>query len=252
MASSPNGPHQGQPVFTAGADPSDAQAAVILLHGRGASAQGMLQLADELNVSNVLFRAPQAARRTWYPQSFLAPSGANEPALRSALQVVDDLVQELEEGGLSADRIVLLGFSQGACLALEYAARHPQRYGGAVGLSGGLIGPEDEPLHYDGDLRGTPVFLGCSDQDPYIPLERVQATAEVLDAMGAEVTTRIYEGMGHTTNEDELRRVRDLLGRYVSLSARRTADDDVDEEALDDDAEDVYEEVDEELDHDNV
>jgi phospholipase/carboxylesterase len=188
---------------------------MILLHGRGASAQGMLALADELDVPGVASRAPQAARRSWYPQSFMAPIEENEPDLSSALGVIDDLIEQICESHLTEEQIVLLGFSQGACLATEYAARHPQRYGGVVGLSGGLIGPEDTTFDYDGTLDGTPVFLGCSDQDPYIPLERVEETAEALRHLGAKVTKRIYEGMGHTTNEDELAHVRTLLKRTV-------------------------------------
>ncbi|MFP4228446.1 MAG: alpha/beta hydrolase [Salinivenus sp.] len=208
-------PHQNQPLLNAGVPLADASVAVILLHGRGASAQGMLSLADELALSNVAYLAPQAARRSWYPQSFLAPLEQNEPELTSALERISELLTHIQDAGLEMDQVILLGFSQGACLATEYAARRPQRYGGVVGLSGGLIGPEDAPLEYEGWLADTPVFLGCSDQDPYIPLERVQDTAEVLQSMGADVTTRIYEGMDHTTNEDELRHVQRLLGRYV-------------------------------------
>jgi phospholipase/carboxylesterase len=212
-------PHQDQPVLEAGPAPSDAQAAMILLHGRGASARGMLTLADELDVPGVAYRAPQAARRSWYPKSFMAPIEENEPDLSAALRRIDDLIEQLCESSLTEEQILLLGFSQGACLATEYAARHPQRYGGIVALSGGLIGPEDTTFNYDGTLDGTPVFLGCSDQDPYIPLERVEETAEVLRQLGAKVTKRIYEGMGHTTNEDELDHVRTLLTQTVDPAA---------------------------------
>ena len=213
-----SGPHQDQPLLTAGAPLDEADAAMILLHGRGASAQGMLALAEELNVPDVAYLAPQAARRSWYPQSFMAPTEQNEPELHSALQRISDLLEQIQDAGLGPERVVLLGFSQGACLATEYAARTPQRYGGVVGLSGGLIGPEEDPLEYEGSLDETPVFLGCSDQDPYIPLERVQDTADVLRDMDARVTTRIYEGMGHTTNEDELQHIRRLLGAYVEAA----------------------------------
>ena len=212
---SSNNPHQDQPVRTGDAALDDAQAAMILLHGRGASAQGMLRLADELDMSNVAYRAPQAAMRSWYPQSFMAAREQNEPELTSALEVVANTIENVQESGLAPERVVLLGFSQGACLATTYAAQNPQRYGGVVGLSGGLIGPEGTTFEYKGSLNSTPVFLGCSDQDPYIPQERVHETADVLQAMDAEVTTRIYEGLGHTTNEDELQRVRSLLHRYV-------------------------------------
>jgi len=212
---STNGPHRDQPVRTGGAALDDAQAAMILLHGRGASARGMLRLADALDVPGVAYLAPQAAMRSWYPQSFTAPREQNEPELASALQVVTDTIENVQATGLGPERVVLLGFSQGACLATTYAAENPQRYGGVVGLSGGLIGPEGTPFEYDGSLDGTPVVLGCSDRDPYIPLERVQETDDVLRAMDAEVTTRIYEGLGHTTNEDELQHVRTLLRRCI-------------------------------------
>lgn len=214
-----NTPHHDQPVRTSGPALADAQVALLLLHGRGASAEGMLRLADALDVPGVAHLAPQARMRSWYPQSFMAPLDENEPELSSALQVVEDLVAEAGDHGLGPERVVLLGFSQGACLATTYAARTPQRYGGVVGLSGGLIGPEGTDFTFEGSLDDTPVFLGCSDQDPYIPLSRVEETTEVLGAMGADVTTRIYEGMGHTTNEDELQHVRTLLHRYLDRSA---------------------------------
>ena len=212
---STNNPHQDQSVRTGGAALSDAQAATILLHGRGASAKGMLRLADELDVPGAAYRAPQATMRSWYPQSFTAPKEQNEPELSSALQVVADTIENTQADGLDREQILLLGFSQGACLATTCAARTPRRYGGVVGLSGGLIGPEDADFAFEGSLDGTPVFLGCSDRDPYIPQERVHETADVLQALDADVTTRIYEGLGHTTNEDELQHVRSLLRRFV-------------------------------------
>ncbi|MFB6271636.1 MAG: alpha/beta hydrolase [Salinibacter sp.] len=212
--------HQDQSVRTGGTAPADAQAVMILLHGRGASAQGMLRLADELDVSDVAYLAPQATMRSWYPQSFLAPTEQNEPELTSALQVITALLDRVQDEGLALEQTVLLGFSQGACLATTHAVRHPQRYGGIVGLSGGLIGPEDTSFEREGSLDDTPVVLGCSDQDPYIPEGRVHETADVLRAMNADVTTRIYEDLGHTTNEDEFQHVRTLLHRLV---ARREA-----------------------------
>lgn len=204
-------PHEDAPLFDAGAALTDASAAMILLHGRGASARGILGLANDLAVPDVAYLAPQANQRSWYPHSFMDPLDDNEPHLSSALQCLDDTIAHITEAGLSEEQIILLGFSQGACLATEYAARNAQRYGGVVGLSGGLIGPEGTRFDYDGTLDGTPVFLGCSDQDPYIPLERVEETAAVLRQMSAKVTKRIYEGMAHTTNEDELKHVRTLL-----------------------------------------
>jgi phospholipase/carboxylesterase len=208
-------------VRTAGAALDDARAALILLHGRGASAQGILRLAGELDVPDVAALAPQATMRSWYPQSFMAPTEQNEPELSAALDVVGDVLGTIRDAGLSAGRTVLLGFSQGACLATTYAARNPQRYGGVVGLSGGLIGPDGsrDTFEYDGSLDGTPVFLGCSDEDPYIPEQRVHETADALRQLDADVTTRIYEGMGHTTNEDEIEHVRALLRRLIAPPA---------------------------------
>ena len=214
---SSDGPHQDQPLLDHGAPLADAAAAMILLHGRGASARGILSLADALDVPDVAYLAPQAAGRSWYPESFTAPIADNEPHLGSALQVVGDTIAHAVEAGLTEEQVLLVGFSQGACLATEYVVRHPQRYGGVAGLSGGLIGPEATPSDAEGTLDGTPVFLGCSDQDPYIPLERVRETADVFRHLGASVTERIYEGMGHTTNEDELEHVRALLGGHVAL-----------------------------------
>ena len=215
-----NGPHQGQPVARAGAALSEAAAAVVLVHGRGATAQSILELASAFERSDLAYLAPQARGRTWYPYSFLAPLAQNEPGLSSGLHALGAVLTEIEDAGIPAERVVLLGFSQGACLALEYAARHARRYGGVVGLSGGLLGsgeregippPDDKTFAYDGDLAGTPVFLGCSDVDPHIPAERVRTSADVLDALGGAVTTRIYEGMGHTINEDEMLFTRTLL-----------------------------------------
>jgi len=203
-------------VRTGGAPLKEAQAVLLLLHGRGASAQGMLRLADAIDVVGVAHLAPQAAMRSWYPQSFMAPREENEPELTSAFQVIADALESVEANGVGPERVVLLGFSQGACLATTYAAETPQRYGGVVGLSGGLIGPEGIDFEFEGSLDGTPAILGCSDEDPYIPESRVHETADVLRALNAEVTTRIYEGLGHTTNEDELEHVRTLLRHYTA------------------------------------
>ncbi|MCS3861348.1 phospholipase/carboxylesterase [Salinibacter ruber] len=207
--------HQDQPVHTDGAPIGDAQAGLVLLHGRGASAQGMLQLADDLDVPDIAHLAPQARMRSWYPQSFMAPRDQNEPELASALATIGDVLSRLADAGIGPARTVLLGFSQGACLATTYAAQTPQRYGGVVGLSGGLIGPDGASFDYEGSLDATPVFLGCSDQDPYIPRARVAETADVLRALNADVTSRIYEGLGHTINDDERQHARSLLRRCV-------------------------------------
>ena len=165
------GPHQGQPILTAGEPLERASAAMVLIHGRGATARDILSLVPELGQSRsgFAFLAPQAAGNSWYPHSFLAPIGSNEPGLSSALTVVAATLARVEEAGIAPERAILLGFSQGACLALEYAARHARRWGGVVGLSGGLIGPDGTPRDYPGSLAGTPVFLGCSDVDPHIP-----------------------------------------------------------------------------------
>jgi len=208
----------------AGAPLERAHMAVILVHGRGATAESMLSLAEELApmsseseargeaFKSIAFLAPQASGHAWYPYSFLAPIEQNEPHLSNALQTLDGLLEQLEQAGLPPERVMLLGCSQGACLSVEYAARHARRYAGVAGLSGGLIGPPGTPRDYPGSLDGTPIFLGCSDVDPHIPEERVYETAQVLERMGAQVTTRIYPGMGHTVNEGELVLVRKMLG----------------------------------------
>lgn len=186
---------------------------MVLVHGRGDSATGILGLTEAFHAPDVAWIAPQAAGNTWYPLSFLAPLERNQPWLDSALSVLDGLVTQLEEDGVPAERVVLMGFSQGACLAQEYAARHARRYHAIVGLSGGLIGPPGTPRDYPGAFDGTPVFLGCSDIDPHIPVERVHESARVFERMGAAVDERIYPRMGHTVNDDEIQAVASLLAR---------------------------------------
>lgn len=205
------GLHQGQPVMTAGLPLAEAQAAMIMVHGRGATAVSILSLAAELNVPGFAYLAPQAAGNTWYPYSFLAPIADNEPGISSGMQVLADLVEQIVAAGIPADKIMLLGFSQGACLAVEFVACHARRYGGTAVLSGGLIGPDEIPRAYTGSLAGTPIFLGCSDVDFHIPKDRVIYSAELLTEMGADVTTRFYPDMGHTVNENELIFVRQLM-----------------------------------------
>ena len=190
---------------------SKARLAVVLVHGRGGSAHDMLSLATDLDLNDVLYLAPQAAGKTWYPYSFLAPIPQNEPGLSSGLKAIDELFGELASEGLTSDRVATLGFSQGACLSLEYVARHARRYAAVVGLSGGLIGPQVALRDYAGSLEQTPVFLGCSDIDPHIPVDRVHETAAVFKRVKGNVDERIYPGMGHTVNPEEIEAVRKLL-----------------------------------------
>lgn len=209
------GPHANQPLLHRGAPLEGARAALVALHGRGATAESILELAEHLPTPGVAWLAPPAAGGAWYPNRFMAPIASNEPWLSSALEKVGEVVRGIEAAGVPADRTVLLGFSQGACLALEYAARNARRYGGVVGLSGGLIGPEGTTWPYPAGLDGTPVFLGCSDVDPHIPLSRVEESARVLERLGGAVTLRIYPGTGHTVNADEVGWVHRLLDRLT-------------------------------------
>ncbi len=203
-------PHQGGAVRTAGEPLRTARAAMLMVHGRGATAEDILTLVPQLNVQGFAYLAPQAAGNTWYPNPFLAPLAENEPWLSSALAFLEQVHASISEY-IPAERMVLLGFSQGACLALEYAARHARRYGGLVGLSGALIGPKDAPRKPSGDLSGTPVFLGCSDIDPHVPRERVDQAARLLEQLGGRVTERLYPQMAHTINLDEIAFVQDMM-----------------------------------------
>lgn len=203
--------HQTQPVEEHGVDLSDVAAAMIMIHGRGGGTQSVVPLINHLNVEGVAYRVPQAAGNTWYPQRFIAPRQQNEPKLSSALATIDNLVQELIAAGLPTEKILLLGFSQGACLSLEYAVRHPRQYGGVIALSGGLIGADGELGGYEGSLAGTPIFIGCSNVDMHIPVERVHESDTILSELGAEVDKRIYPGMGHTINTDEMDAAQALL-----------------------------------------
>lgn len=203
--------HEDGQVLSYGEPLATARAAMIMLHGRGATAKGILSLAPYFETAGVAYLAPQAANNTWYPYPFTVPVERNEPWLSSALARLDQMVGAAREAGVGDDRIYLLGFSQGACLTLEYAARHAKSYGGVFGLSGGLIGPDGTSRDYPGRMNGAPVFLGCSDVDFHIAKERVIEASEVFGQLGAQVTTRLYPGMGHTVNDDEIRFIRDLL-----------------------------------------
>ena len=209
-------PHDRQPALTAGPTPEKAPATLVLIHGRGDSAEGILSLHEGLGLGGVAAVAPQAAGNTWYPRSFLAPLEANQPYLDSALRKVESIIGDLLSRGVLSERIALLGFSQGACLTTEYVARHPRRYGAVMGLTGGLIGPPRTPRNYSGTLGGTPVFLGSSDPDPHVPFDRVRETEMVLAHMGGKVELRRYPGMPHTVNEDELNACRGLLRDIIS------------------------------------
>lgn len=209
-------PHANLPVLTAGADPTNAAAAVIAVHGRGAEPRDILTLQPSLAVDDVAWVAPAAADRRWYPQRFIAEIGLNQPFLDSALRRIETLVDDLTAAGVPHESIVFLGFSQGACLSAEFVARHPRRWGGLVVLSGGLIGGPGTVWNAPGSLDGTPVFIGCSDVDDHIPLDRVEETAAVLERMGGDVTLRIYPDMGHTVIADEIE-----AGRAVIERARR-------------------------------
>lgn len=224
--SPPVDPHAGLPVWEAGPAPTAARATLLLVHGRGASAESMLGIFRALQVEGVAAIAPQAAGHTWYPLPFLAPLSDNQPYLDSALARLRTCVGDLLDRGIASDRIALLGFSQGACLVCEYVARHPRRYGAVMGLSGGLIGPPGTPRDYRGSLSGTPVLLGCGDPDAHIPFQRVEETGDVLRRMGAALDLRRYPGLGHTINQDELEACRDLVDGISGPPARgRTGND---------------------------
>lgn len=212
------GPHQGQRVVVAGAPLARARAALILTHGRGATAESTLSLADALGADDFAVYAPQASGNTWYPYSFLNPIEQNEPGISSGIQALADIVETVERGGIPAERIALAGFSQGACLTLEFTARNARRYGAVAGFSGGVIGPDGTPRDYAGSLERTPVFLGCSDIDGHIPLARVKLTTQVLTSLGAHVDERIYPGMGHTIIDDEVAAVRAMLASVGNAS----------------------------------
>lgn len=214
-------PHFGNRVAYAGEPLDSATTAMILVHGRNAAPENILDLFARIDRPGVAAIAPAAAGGTWYPNSFLSPREQNEPGISSALFVLDSLVTSLLERGFAAEDIVLLGFSQGACLSAEFAFRHPRAYGGVMVLSGGLIGPLGTTWDPEtGSLEGVPVFLGCSDVDAHIPKERVLESEAVFKRMGASVTRRLYSGMGHLVNDDEIAVVRDVLDQTSARPPR--------------------------------
>lgn len=197
------GPHDGAKVLRAGTPLEKARAAMILVHGRGASAADIMTIGNELSHPDIAYLAPEAKGHAWYPHPFTAPLEENEPYLSSALDLLEALLAEVTKH-VERDRVMLLGFSQGACLTLEFAARHAARFGGVIAFSGGLIGPDGTSRDYPGSFAGTPAFIGCSDVDPHIKKERVEEAAEVLGRMGAKVQLKLYPNMPHTVNADEI------------------------------------------------
>ena len=197
--------------ITAGHDLKTASKVLIMIHGRGANAEDILGLADHLKIDDFALLAPVATDHTWYPYSFLMPPTQNEPWLSSALHMLKEIVGDLKAQGIGEENIYFLGFSQGACLTLEFVTRNATRYGGAVALTGGLIGDKIYAENYKGDFAGMPVFIGTSDPDPHVPVERVNESELVLQKMNAHVTKKIYKGMGHTINQDEIDTVNKII-----------------------------------------
>ena len=211
-------PHANQPVRHLGAPLAEAKGAIVLLHGRGGSSDDILRLAQPLRREGLAYLAPQAAGHTWYPNSFLAPREANEPYLSSALAKIASVVATIESAGITRDRIVVAGFSQGACLATEFVASNPARYAGLIAFTGGLIGPPDANLHHEGSLAGTPALFLSGDPDPHVPWQRVQASAAELERMGAVITTHRYPGRPHTITAEEVEIARDLVREAFPLT----------------------------------
>ncbi len=202
------------PILQAGTPLPKATGALILLHGRGASAQDILSLGSSLAADGLALLAPQAPGHTWYPYSFLAPRSQNEPYLSSALGQIEDTMALAQSARLTPAQISFAGFSQGACLATEFVGRHPQRYAGLLAFTGGLIGPLDEPISLAGDLAGTPVLLSSGDPDPHVPWKRVEQSAELLTSLGAKVRLQRYPGRPHTVLLEEVELGRMLLSQW--------------------------------------
>jgi len=198
-------------IVSSGKKPGEATKTLIMIHGRGANAHDILSLADYLNVKDFALLAPEATNNAWYPYSFMAPVSQNEPWLSSSLKLIKDLVDDVIAKGISRENIYFLGFSQGACLTLEFVARNAERYGGVVAFTGGLIGDTIHTENYNGDFNNTPIFIGSSNPDPHVPVERVHESTKILESMNAVVTQKIYNGMGHTISEDEIDTVNKLI-----------------------------------------
>jgi len=213
MRSNADDPHRNQPVLQRGAPLNAAKGAVVLLHGRGASADDILGLAQDFDLPELANLAPEAAEHTWYPYSFLSPIEQNQPWLDSALKLVGETVQRAIAAGIERQNVAIVGFSQGACLATEFVVRNATRYGGLVAFTGGLIGPPGAKFVYSGELSGTPCFLGAGDRDPHVPWKRVEESAAVLSDLGAAVTLRRYPGLPHTINQDEIDHAKIILRR---------------------------------------
>jgi phospholipase/carboxylesterase len=200
-----------------GKDITEATKVLVMIHGRGGSAQDILSLSSHLEISDFALLAPQATNSTWYPYSFMAPPAQNEPWLSSALDLLRGVVNEIMSNGITKENIYFLGFSQGACLTLEFVTRNADKYGGVVAFTGGLIGDKIYPDNYKGDFNGTPVFIGTSNPDPHVPVERVYATSNILKNMNASVTEKVYNNMGHTINQDEINLANNLIFNPSSI-----------------------------------
>jgi predicted esterase len=209
-------PHRNQPVLVSGQPLNSAKAAVVLVHGRGASAADILSLAEEMDRPEFAYLAPEAAGHAWYPYSFLAPIAQNQPWLNSALGLLGEVVGRAVAAGIPRHKVAMVGFSQGACLATEFVARNAARYGALIAFTGGLIGPPETSFNYPGDLSGTPCFFGAGDPDPHVPWERVKQSASVFSALGGVVTLRRYPGLPHTINQDEIEQAKKLLSPLVA------------------------------------
>jgi len=201
-------------IITAGKSLKETNKALIMIHGRGATAEDILSLADHLAVNDYALIAPQATNNTWYPFSFLAPPQQNEPWLSSALSLLTEIITDLNSENITTNHIYFVGFSQGACLTLEFVTRNAKKYGGVVAFTGGLIGDKIYAENYKGDFENTPVFIGSSNPDPHVPVERVNASSDILKSMHANVVTKVYDNMGHTINEDEIQNANRLIFSY--------------------------------------